>query len=77
MLYNLDETIFRSFIYDSDFSGRRSRVICSGNDMREAVKIDENIFIEVNLNANSTLNYIKLMMDKYSMNSEDLRYWIK
>ncbi|AKL96174.1 hypothetical protein CACET_c27290 [Clostridium aceticum] len=77
ILYNLEEKIFKTFVYDNDFSGRKSRIISSRKDMREPVQITDGIFIETNLNANSVLNYVKLMMEKYEMSDEDMRFWIK
>ncbi|RXI45247.1 DUF262 domain-containing protein [Clostridium tetani] len=78
ILYNLDKDIFKSFINDSDFAGRKNRIVSSNLiDIREMFKIENNIYIETKLNANSTLNYIKLMMEKYNLSDEDFKFWIK
>lgn len=77
-LYNLDKDIFRTFITDDDFAGRKTRIVSNNmENMRKYFEIDEGIYIETKLNANSTLNYIKLMMEKYNLSDEDFKFWIK
>lgn len=78
VLYELDPILFETFTRDSDFSGRNCRIISKNKPgLREAYEINLNIFIETNFNANYTLNYIKLMLEKFNFEDDDLKYWVR
>jgi hypothetical protein len=78
VLCELDSALFETFTRDSDFAGRNCRIISNEEiGLREAYEISPGIFIETNFNANYTLNYIKLMLEKYRFEDDDLKYWVR
>lgn len=79
-VYELDSAIFKQFVYDKDFKGREKRIISDNiYELRKPKKFNENvnIYIESNLSANSILNYIKIIAEKYELDSDDVIFYIQ
>jgi hypothetical protein len=74
----LDKEKFVSFIKDKDFEGREKRIISDNiNYLRKPKEIKNfEIYIESNLSANSILNYIKLIAEKYGFSGDDIIFYI-
>lgn len=75
-LYEIDSNLVRSFTNDSDFQGRERRIISSTSEnIRKPYQLKDDIFVETNLNANSILANVKLVCEKFGLESEDLVYY--
>ncbi len=73
-LYELDNEKFQSFADSKDFEGRERRIIAHTKDsMREPYQLTDSLFIETNLNANTILNYCKIISEKYAL-QDDIYY---
>lgn len=78
-MYELDKTVFEEFTSDEDFQGKERRIISStSSNVRRPLKLIENkeIYLESNLSANAILTYIKLIAEKYDLNSDDVLIYI-
>ena len=76
-LYELDSMKFLELTKDDDFLGKKTRIISlNSEECREPEIIGERIYIEKNLSANSILNYLRIILEKYYIN-EDFMYWLK
>jgi hypothetical protein len=69
-LYDLAPDIFNSFLSDGDFTDGRKLISDKTEDLRNPLKITDNIYLESNLSAESI---VKLISDK----TEDLRNPLK
>lgn len=70
-LFDLDPQIFESFTKHKDFEGRDRRVISiDGNGMISPFQLAEKIYVETHMNANSIINYCKLVAEKYDLQEE-------
>lgn len=76
-LYEYDENIAKSLLFDDDFSGKKQRILSSmeGN-IRKPFQLKEGFFIETNLSAKSILNYTKLICEKFGLSGDDFVYAI-
>jgi uncharacterized protein with ParB-like and HNH nuclease domain len=77
ILIDLDYQKFKSFTTDPDFQGRNYRVISTKNNVRKPIKVAEEIILESNMNANATLNYIKMMVEKFDLLDKDFTFRLK
>ncbi|MGM0519609.1 MAG: DUF262 domain-containing protein [Campylobacterota bacterium] len=78
-MYNIDNSVFSQLAYDDDFKGREKRIISDNIDeLRKPHKFNDNvhIYIESNLSANSILNYIKILAEKYELYGDDVVFYI-
>ena len=70
-LYDLDEGILRNCTFHTDFVGKDNRMISNnGQNMRTPLRVFENFYIEINLNANSILGYCRKIVEKYGYDTE-------
>lgn len=70
-LFDLDSQIFESFTKHKDFEGRDRRVISiDSNGMISPFQLTEKIYVETHMNANSIINYCKLIAEKYDLQEE-------
>ena len=77
LFYELDKKKFNSFTTDIDFKGKKQRIISSNTeDLRKGLQVKNGIFIESNLSANSILNIIKLIAEKYELSGDDIIFSI-
>jgi len=77
LFYELDKKKFNSFTTDIDFKGKKQRIISSNTeDLRKSLRVKNGIFIESNLSANSILNIIKLIAEKYELSGDDIIFSI-
>lgn len=76
-LHDLDKSILYQLIRHKNFTGRE-RVIINDNakDMKKPYKIDENLYIEMNLSANDILHYAKLICEHFDV-SDDVFFVLK
>lgn len=76
-LYNLDSQIFESLAKHKDFEGRDKRVISNdSNGMISPFQLADNIYVETHMNANSIINYCKLIAEKYDL-QEDIYFRLR
>lgn len=77
-LYEYDSCIFSSLTKHKDFQGKSRRIITyNESELRSPCKIGDGVYIEQNLNANSILNYSKLIVDKYDEFENEISYKLK
>lgn len=79
ILYSLDRKKINQLIDDVDFHGNNTKIIArKKKNCRKAYEILKNeLYVEVNLSANSILNYTKLIFEKVSLDNSDIKFWIK
>jgi uncharacterized protein with ParB-like and HNH nuclease domain len=76
-LYEFDENIAKSLLFDDDFSGKKQRILSSiEENIRKPFQLKEGFFIETNLSAKSILNYTKLICEKFGLSGDDFVYAI-
>jgi len=78
ILVQKDFDTIKKFTTDSDFQGRERRIISdSKSDIRQAQRIKDDIFVEINLSANSILANIKLVCEKFELENDEFLYFVK
>ena len=78
-LYEYDSEIFTSFIQDDDFKGRTQRIVSDEKEeCRKPMSLNNqsDIYIESNLSASAILKYIKLMVEKYKLENDNVLLYI-
>jgi len=71
-LYNLAPDIFNSFINDGDFTDGRKMISNKLEDLRNPLKITDNIYLESNLSAESIVNMARLMLRKFDIEEDEV-----
>jgi len=71
-LYDLAPDIFNSFLSDGDFTDGRKLISDKTEDLRNPLKITDNIYLESNLSAESIVNMARLMLRKYDIEEDEV-----
>jgi len=71
-LYDLAPDIFNSFLGDGDFTDGRKLISDKTEDLRNPLKITDNIYLESNLSAESIVNMARLMLRKYDIGEDEV-----
>jgi len=71
-LYDRAPDIFNSFISDGDFTDGRKLISDKIEDLRNPLKVTNNIYLESNLSAESIVNMARLMLRKYDIGEDEL-----
>lgn len=67
-LYELESRILRELIYNPSFKGKEKDIVTQNKEkLRAPVKIDEDLYIESNLNSNAILNYANMIATEYEL----------
>ena len=70
-LYELESRILRELIYNPSFKGKEKDIVTQNKEkLRVPVKIDEDLYIESNLNSNAILNYANMIATEYELEEE-------
>ena len=70
-LYELEPRILRELIYNTSFKGKEKDIVTQNKEkLRAPVKIDEDLYIESNLNSNAILNYANMIATEYELEEE-------
>ena len=70
-LYKQGENILRELIYSPSFKGKKREILSlNKKNMIAPIKIDENLYIESNLNSNAILNYANMIAIEYELEEE-------
>ena len=70
-LYELEPRILRELIYNPSFKGKEKDIVTQNKEkLRVPVKIDEDLYIESNLNSNAILNYANMIATEYELEEE-------
>ena len=70
-LYELEPRILRELIYNPSFKGKEKDIVTQNKEkLRAPVKIDEDLYIESNLNSNAILNYANMIAIEYELEEE-------
>lgn len=78
VLFELDSEKILQLIDDDDFYSKSTKIISSDEKgCRKPYKINEKVYLEVNLSANSILNYAKLFFEKLGLDYTDIKFWIR
>jgi len=70
-LYDLAPDIFNSFLGDGDFTDGRKLISDKREDLRNPLKITDNIYLESNLSAESIVNMARLLLRKYDIGEDE------
>jgi uncharacterized protein with ParB-like and HNH nuclease domain len=71
-LYDLAPDIFNSFLGDGDFTDGRKMISVKMKDLRNPLKVTDNIYLESNLSAESIVNMTRLMLRKYDIEEDEV-----
>lgn len=78
VMHEYDSQIFKTLIKHNDFKGKKKRIITNDSmSLRKPAEIVEGVYIEQNLSANDSLNYSKLVVEKYEGMENEILYKIK
>ena len=70
-LYELEPRILKELIYNPSFKGKEKDIVTQNKEkLRAPVKIDEDLYIESNLNSNAILNYANMIAIEYELEEE-------
>ncbi|MBY6779810.1 DUF262 domain-containing protein [Clostridium botulinum] len=77
-MFEYDPQIFSSLVNHKDFKGRIKRIIdITDENMIAPYKISEKIYIEQHFSANDSLNYAKLVIEKFEGMENEISYKIR
>ena len=77
-LYDLDSNKFKSFLEDDDFQMKKRKMISNKeSDLKNPLKISDNIYLESNLNTDTLLNMTRLILKKYAIDEEDVSLYLR
>lgn len=71
-LYDLAPDIFNSFFSDGDFIDGRKLISDKMGDLRNPLKVTDNIYLESNLSAESIVNMARLILRKYDIEEDEV-----
>ncbi|ODS35208.1 MAG: hypothetical protein A7316_10720 [Candidatus Altiarchaeales archaeon WOR_SM1_86-2] len=78
ILYDYDPSIFNSFITDDDFKMRKRVMISETKEnLVNPLKVSDNLFIETNLSAESVLSIIRMVLNKYEIDEDEISLYLK
>lgn len=78
VLYDLDSNKFKSFLEDDEFQRKKRKMISSKeNELKSPIKISDTIYIESNLNTNTLLNMVRLILKKYGIDEEEVSLYLR
>lgn len=70
-LYELEPKLLRELIYNPSFKGKKQEIVTLNKEkLRAPIKIDEDLYIESNLNSNAILNYANMIVIEYELEEE-------
>lgn len=78
ILYDLDPIIFRK-ITKKDFGDEylNKRFTSNNTDLRSAFKLADDVYVEKNLNTNAKIYTLKVLLDEYEIDYNELSYYIE
>lgn len=78
MLYDLDPIIFRK-ITKKDFGDEylNKRFTSNNKDLRSPFKLADDVYVEKNLNTNAKIYTLKVLLDEYEIDYNELSYYIE
>ena len=71
-LYDLAPDIFIDFLSDGDFTDGRKLISDKMEDLRNPLKVTDNIYLESNLSAESIVSMARLMLRKYDIGEDEV-----
>lgn len=71
-LYNLAPDIFKTFLSDGDFTHGKKLISDKMEDLRNPLKIADNIYLESNLNTEAIVNKARLILRKYDIGEDEV-----
>jgi len=70
-LYEIEPQLLKELIYNPSFKGKEREIVTLNKEkLRVPIKIDENLYIESNLNSNAILNYANMIATEYDLEEE-------
>ena len=78
ILYDLEPKTFQSFIDDKDFK-KDTRIMITDNpkNLKQAIKIAEDLFVEANLSTKSKIALIKTILKKFGFDEFEIKIYLK
>ena len=70
-LYEIEPQLLKELIYNPSFKGKEKDIVAQNKEkLRVPLKIDEDLYIESNLNSNAILNYANMIATEYELEEE-------
>ena len=70
-LYKIEPQLLKELIYNPSFKGKEREIVTLNKEkLRAPIKIDEDLYIESNLNSNAILNYANMIAIEYELEEE-------
>lgn len=76
-LYDLDKIPFINLVKQTEQSSDAKRFSSKENELRNPIKIDDEIYIEANYNTDSILNSIRCIVDAYGIDQTEIEFVLK
>lgn len=70
-LYEIEPQLLKELIYNPSFKGKEKDIVAQNKEkLRVPLEIDEDLYIESNLNSNAILNYANMIATEYELEEE-------
>jgi len=77
-LYDVDSNKFKSFLDDDEFQMKKRKMISSNKiDLTSPLKISDTIYFESNLNTDTILSMIRLVLRKFEIDEDELSLYLR
>jgi uncharacterized protein with ParB-like and HNH nuclease domain len=77
-LYDMDSNKFKLFLGDDEFQMKKRKMISSNKeDLKNPLKISDTIYLESNLNTDTILNMIKLILGKFEIEDDEISIYLR
>ena len=76
ILFDMDEEKGKLIVNDRNFIGRNRKIFSEKKDNPKGKQIEfkDSLFLETNLSANTIIQYVKLICEKFGLNGNDFIY---
>ena len=77
-LYDVDSNKFKSFLEDDEFQMKKRKMISANKaNLTSPLKISDTIYLESNLNTDTILNMIRLVLKKFEIDDDEVSVYLK
>jgi uncharacterized protein with ParB-like and HNH nuclease domain len=77
-LYDLDSNKFKLFLDDEEFQMKKRKMISSNKEvLKNPLKISDTIYLESNLNTDSILNMVRLILGKFEIEEDEVSIYLR
>jgi len=77
-LYEVDSNKFKSFLEDDEFQMKKRKMISPNkSDLASPLKISDTIYLESNLNTDTVLNMVRLVLRKFEIDDDEVSIYLR